>query len=65
MSLLCALIANANRDPKKGRPAKIEDFDPYAKADARLNAVVLNKGNFHLLKKAFFGNKDKDKKKEQ
>ena len=54
-SLLCALIANANRDPKKGGPATIEDFNPYAKSDAKSNAVVLNKGNMHLLKKAFFG----------
>jgi hypothetical protein len=26
---LCALIANANRDPKKHRPFKPADFNPY------------------------------------
>jgi hypothetical protein len=30
-SLICALIANANRDPKKHRPFKPSDFDPYAR----------------------------------
>ncbi len=32
---LCALIANVNRDPKKGRPLKPADFDPYAAKDKR------------------------------
>ena len=27
-----ALIANANRDPKKTRPFKPSDFDPFARA---------------------------------
>jgi hypothetical protein len=34
-SLVCALIANANRDPKKGRPFKPSDFDPYARETRR------------------------------
>lgn len=28
-SLICALIANAHRDPKKQRPFKPDDFNPY------------------------------------
>jgi len=30
-SLLCALIVNAHRDPKKGRAAKPEDFSPFGR----------------------------------
>jgi hypothetical protein len=30
-SSLMALIANVNRDPKKGRAYKPKDFDPYAR----------------------------------
>ncbi len=29
-AMLCALIANVNRDPKKGRPYKPADFDPHS-----------------------------------
>lgn len=28
---LMAVIANANRDPKRGRPLRPSDFDPFAK----------------------------------
>lgn len=31
-SSLLAMIANAHRDPRKGRPFKPGDFDPFAKA---------------------------------
>lgn len=34
-AMLCTLIANANRDPKRGRAFKPDDFDPYAKLDRR------------------------------
>lgn len=30
-SMLLAMIANIMRDPKKGKPAKPEDFNPYAR----------------------------------
>jgi hypothetical protein len=39
-SLICALIANANRDPRKGRPFKPSDFDPYANQHRRLRTVA-------------------------
>lgn len=26
---VCALLVNVNRDPRKGKPAKPEDFNPY------------------------------------
>ena len=29
MSVLLAMLANINRDPKKSRPAKPSDFNPY------------------------------------
>ncbi len=32
-SLICALIANAHRDPRKHRPFKAADFDPYARRE--------------------------------
>ena len=32
---LIALLANAHRDPKKGRTYRIEDFDPYSCAARR------------------------------
>ncbi len=34
-SLLCTLLANANRDPKKTRPFKPADFDPYSRRERR------------------------------
>lgn len=38
-AVMC-LIANVNRDPKKGRPFRPSDFDPYAKADAKRPATA-------------------------
>ncbi|HRR86593.1 MAG TPA: hypothetical protein P5316_16400 [Phycisphaerae bacterium] len=50
-SLICTLIANANRDPKKGRPFKPSDFDPYARADRR-SARVADKQSLAILREA-------------
>ena len=50
-SLICTLIANANRDPKKGRPFKPSDFDPYARADRR-SARVADKQSLVILREA-------------
>jgi len=36
---LMAVIANTNRDPKRGRPLKPSDFDPFAR-HARTTAPV-------------------------
>jgi hypothetical protein len=46
-----ALIANANRDPKKTRPFKPSDFDPHA--TKRTEAMVVDNENIGLLKQAF------------
>ena len=47
------LIANVNRDPKKTRPFKISDFDPFAEK----KATVINKENISILRTAFTGGK--------
>lgn len=51
-SLICALIVNANRDPKRGRPFKPADFDPYARQDRR---QVADKTDLAMLKEALKG----------
>jgi len=35
-SALMALLANVNRDPKKGRAFRPSDFDPYSRNDRRI-----------------------------
>ena len=53
-SLLAALIANGNRDPKKTRAFSEADFDPYAAEDRRrAKAVTITKENVGLMKRAF------------
>ena len=54
-SALMALLANVNRDPKKGRAFRPSDFDPYTERDARPGAIVVDKENIGLLKQAFTG----------
>jgi len=34
-SIICTLIANAHRDPKKHRPFTPDDFNPYAEPGSR------------------------------
>ena len=50
-SILCVLIANDNRDPKKHRPFKLSDFDPYARMDRR-SMQVAGKESLALLREA-------------
>ncbi len=50
-SLVCVLIANANRDPKRSRPFKPSDFDPYTRQDRRLR-MVANKESLAVLREA-------------
>jgi len=54
-SLICALIANGNRDPKKTRPIKPADFNPYITIPQRTDAVIVDQNNIGLLRKAFTG----------
>lgn len=39
-SMVLSLIANVNRDPKKGRAFTPSDFDPWATADRRSQVVT-------------------------
>jgi hypothetical protein len=39
-SALMALIANTQRDPRKGRPLRASDFDPFAARRAPVMADV-------------------------
>ena len=50
-SMLCVLIVNGNRDPKKHRPFKPSDFDPYARMDRRSRKVA-GRESLALLKEA-------------
>jgi len=50
-SAILALIANVNRDPKKTRPFKPADFDPYATKDRREDAIEVT--DMAVLKDAF------------
>ena len=54
MSVLCALIGNAHRDPKKGRAFKPSDFDPFGPEHGRGGEVIeVNRENIGLLREAF------------
>ncbi|MFB3894591.1 MAG: hypothetical protein ACE15C_21525 [Phycisphaerae bacterium] len=50
-STVLALLANVNRDPKKGRPFKPADFDPYAARDGRDEVIEVT--DMAILKDAF------------
>ncbi len=50
-SWVCTLIANTHRDPKRGRPFKPSDFDPYARQDRR-NRAVADKQSLVMLRAA-------------
>jgi len=55
-SLICAVIANAHRDPKRTRPFRPADFDPYASQDRR-ELVIVNDESISKMKEAFTGRK--------
>jgi len=50
-SAILTLIANVNRDPKKTRPFKPSDFDPYSAKDKRGEAIELK--DMAVLREAF------------
>lgn len=54
-ALICMLIANTNLDPKKHRPFKPADFDPYALArdKARHAPPVATKEDLSMIREAF------------
>jgi len=54
-STLLAMIANVNRDPKKGRAFKPADFDPHAQG-GRSDVIEIDRGNVGLMREAFCQN---------
>lgn len=48
---MMALLANCNRDPRKGRALRPEDFDPYAEREV----MVFDKATARELRKALGG----------
>ena len=50
-ALLCALIGNAHRDPKKSRAFKVADFDPFDREPSEV--IEVNNENIGTLKQAF------------
>ncbi len=54
-SSVMALIANVNRDPKKGRAFRPADFDPHA--PRRSSGIPITPGNIGLLKGLVKGDK--------
>jgi len=55
-SAILALIANVNRDPKKGRPFKAADFDPYAAFDKKHGqGAAIEVTDMAVLKNTFVG----------
>jgi len=57
-SVLLAMFANANRDPKKHRAYRPSDFDPYARLDRRSSRVA-GKQELNLLREALEARKGK------
>ncbi|MBI1373636.1 MAG: hypothetical protein GC159_12980 [Phycisphaera sp.] len=58
-SMICALIANVHRDPKKQRPFTPDDFNPYATRKQRTgssgDAIEVNESTIGLMRAAFKG----------
>lgn len=50
-SAILALVANVNRDPKKHRPYRPEDFHPFRRK--RSAGVRITRENIRLLKTVF------------
>jgi hypothetical protein len=51
-SLLCALMANIHRDPKKCPAFKPTDFHPHER-NARKTGIPITAGNIRILKEVF------------
>ncbi|HUS47872.1 MAG TPA: hypothetical protein VM098_07125 [Phycisphaerae bacterium] len=57
-ALLCALIANSNRDPRKGRAFHVEDFDPYSREQSH-EIIEVTPETVGFYRQAFTGQKGK------
>lgn len=55
-----AMIANVNRDPKRGRPLTATDFNPYTAAERRrAHGIRMGRDNVSEWKAALLGGRDK------
>jgi len=54
-SAVMALIANVNRDPKKGRPFEPADFDPHNTTESHEDVIEVTPETVSEFKKAFRG----------
>ena len=61
-SLVCALIANANRDPKKHRAFRPDDFNPYAERRRREEVIEVTPETIGLMREAFVAGLPANKK---
>ena len=52
LASLLAMLANCNRDPKKGRAFKPTDFDPHARAD-RTDVIEVDSETIGMFRQAF------------
>jgi hypothetical protein len=56
-ALICSVLANCNRDPKKRpRPFSPAEFNPYMRKKHK-DAILITKDNIHILREAFIGKK--------
>ena len=55
-ALICSLIANSSRDPRKQRPYTPDDFNPHAERDTS-SVIRVDKQTIPLLRAAFTGRK--------
>jgi hypothetical protein len=55
-ALLCSILANCHRDPKKKpRPYSPSEFNPFMRKAVKDNTILITKENVHLLREAFIG----------
>ena len=52
-STILAMLANCHRDPKKGKPFKPADFDPFAQH--KTDVIEIDETNIHELRRYFTG----------
>jgi len=52
-SVVLALLANCHRDPKKTKPFKPADFDPFSQS--KPESIEIDETNIHELRRYFTG----------
>ena len=58
-ALVCCILANAFRDPKKRRPYKPDDFNPYAERACRGDVIEVTSETAGLMREAFTGRRNR------